>query len=888
MNWRSLFQGRKLEKQLDKELRFHIEARVSDLIRGGLSEPEARRKVQLEFGRVQNTKEDVRESWGWMWLERLWQDLRQGARMLAKNPGFTLVAVLSLAIGVGANCAMFSVADLALLRPLPVPRPGEVVTVGTLKAGDSPDVLQASYPDYQDLRDRSQSFQGLAAYAFTRVRLAKHPGEPPEVKTAMTVTGNFFRVLGVEPGLGRGFRSEEDEVPGRDAVVVLGYRFWEQEFNADPTALGSRMRINDIEFTIIGVAPERFTSVDQWIQPAFYLPVMMLPRLNPYPGRSSPMGLLAKRDARFLTVKGRLKAGTSVVQARTEVAAIGTALARRYPDTNRNFAMSVRTELQARMRLNPGTATLVVMLMILAAAILLAACANVAGLLTGRAPVRAREIAIRRAMGARRMRLIRQLMTESALLALCGGAVGIGLGYAGVAFLDRFKYVGDLPVMITLRLDERALLVGLAAVVASAFLFGLVPAFRAAHTDLLSDLKNGKSAQNVRRLWGRNVLVTGQVAVALVLLTVASFMYLGFREQLLAGPGYRTDHLLTMEFDPALVNYTQAQTWQFYKDLGDRVRDLPGVRSAALGSFLPLTQEFQSDPIVPEGFQFPEGVDSARVLTSRVDEHYFDTLGTPIVDGRAFHVTDDADAPPVAIVNETLSQQYWPGRSPVGKRFRLNGSGGPWVEIVGVARNGKYLQLAEAPTPFLYLPYAQNPGSEMILMVESAGDPAGLTPAVREVVKRLDPGQPMFEVRTMEAYFQQGPVKSSQLLIQFVAGMGLMGMALALAGLYGLVAYAVSARTREIGIRMAIGAGQGSVLRMVLRQGLTLSAGGVAIGIALSAGVRRILESIFPAGGAVTGFALVVPAVLAVTIFAAWIPARRASRIDPAAVLRNE
>ncbi len=534
----------------------------------------------------------------------------------------------------------------------------------------------------------------------------------------------------------------------------------------------------------------------------------------------------------------------------------------------------------------PQAAAMVAMLMVLAGAILLAACANVAGLLTSRAPARAREVAVRLAIGSARGRLVRQLMTENALLAGAGALLGLCTGYAGVAFLDRFSFVSDVPVAISLRMDERVLLVGLAASAASVFLFGLAPAWRATQADLVRDLRNAHAIQRGSRLWGRNVLVAGQVAVAMVLLTVASFMYLGFRQQLLAGPGYRTDHLLTAEFDPSLLNYTAEETGQFYKNLTDRARYLPGVRSATLSSFLPLTSETQSNQIVPEGYAFPDGTDSAAVLTSRVDEQYFKTLAVPIVEGRAFRSTDDSHSPPVAIVNETLAAQFWSGQSPVGKRLRLDG--GPWVEIVGIARNGKYLQLTEAPAGFLYLPYAQHARSNMILMLESAGDPAELVAPVRELVRGLDPEQPMFEVRTMEDFFGKGAARSAQLLVQFVAGMGLMGIALALTGLYGLVAYTVSARTREIAIRMAVGAGRGTVLGMVLRQGLMLAVAGVAIGVALSVGVLQILESIFPAGGGVLGYALVVSAVLVVTTLAALTPALRASRIDPARVLWYE
>jgi putative ABC transport system permease protein len=877
-------------QRLEEELGDYLERETADNMARGMSREEARAAARRKLGNLTRTEEDTRAAWGFVWIERLLQDLRQARRMLAKNPSFTAVAVLSLAIGVGANCAMFSVADLALLRPLPVPQAGDVVTVGSSKAGAALDQLQASYPDYQDLRDRSQSFEGLVAYTFTRVRFAKQPGALPDLKMGMTVTGNFFRVLGVEPELGRAYRPEEDQAPGRDAVLVLSHSFWEQEFGADPSILGRKVRINDIEFTVIGVAPERFTSIDRWVHPTFYMPVMMNPRLNNRGGVTDPMSYLAKRDVRFLTVKGRMKPGVTVEQARAEVAAIGSALEASYPDTNRNFAMSARTELENRARTMPQAAAMVVMLMVLAGAVLLAACANVASLLTSRAPARAREIAVRLAIGSGRMRLVRQLFTESALLAGAGGILGIGVGYAGVAFLNRFTFVSDIPVMISLRLDERALLFGLAAAVVSVFLFGLVPALRSSRADLVSDLKNAGAVPRIRRFWGRNILVTGQVAVALVLLAVSSFMYIGFRGQLLRGPGYRTNHLLTMEFDPSLVNYTPAETERFYKNLTDRVRDVPGVRSAALASFLPLTQELQTNQIVPEGYEFPEGSDSVGVLTSRVDQHYFDTMAIPIVEGRGFRADDDADSTRVAVVNETMAAQYWPGQSPVGKRFRLDGSDGPWVEIVGVAKDGKYLQLSETPTRFFFLPYAQNPLNDMILMVESAGDPAALTGPVREAVRSLDPEQPIFEVRTMEAFFQMGPVQSSRLLIQFVGAMGLMGMALALTGLYGLVTYAVSTRTREIGIRMAIGAGQGTVLRMVLRQGLTLAVSGVVAGVALSMVTIRLLAAVFPADARanIVAYAVVVPAVLAVTLLAAYIPARRASRIDPLKVLHYE
>ena len=825
------------------------------------------------------------------WFEHLWQDVRYGCRMLAKAPAFTLVAVLSLAVGIGANCAIFSFADGLLLRPLPVARPADVVTVGstmTLEAlGAS--ALESSYLDYRDVRDRSRSFDGLVAFTYVTAGFASRPGEVPALKLGMFASGNLFRVMGVRPVLGRAFGPEEDRVPGRDAVVVLGHALWEQQFSSDPSVLGRRVEIDGHPFTVVGVAPAEFTGLNGFLRTDFFVPLMMSPQLLTDPKASS----LEARDARNLTLKGRLAPGVSQARAQAEVATIGAALERAYPETNKNRRWNVRSELQARIAQSPPDAMLVAMLATLALAVLLVACANVAGLLTSRAPVRAREMALRLAIGAGRGRIVRQLVTESVLVALAGAVAGLAVGYAGMVLFRQIEFPTDLPIVISFRMDERALLFSLAVALASAVLFGLSPAIQATGADLTAVMKSGDAAaQGRRRRWGRTLLVGGQVAVSVVLLVVALFMYRGFRAQLAGGPGYRTDHILLMSVDTSLVRYTEAQSAQFFKEVGDRARELPGVAAVAMATSVPMANDGVGfETIVPEGFRFPPGKDNATVLASRVDEHYLRTLGLTLLRGRDFRVEDAADAPKVAIVNEQFAGHYWPGQDPIGKRFRLVDRDQAWVQVVGLAKTAKYLFIAEPPTEFIYLPYRQTRVREMVLLVQSAGDPASLAGPLRGVVHRLDPNLPVYNVRTMAELYRMRATRIFTVLITTVAALGLMGLGLAIVGLYGLVAYAASRRTREIGIRMAIGANQAAVLRMVLGHGFVLAVVGLAFGLVASLGAGRLLAAAFPAGDDgqdVVSLLIVIPVVLAVTFLAAYIPARRASRINPTQALRHD
>jgi predicted permease len=836
--------------------------------------------------------QSTRGVWSLVWLERLWQDLRYGCRMLVKNPGFTLISVISLAIGIGANCAVFSWADALLLRPLPVPRPGDVLTVGSTTSVEGFSRLVASYRDYVDLRDRNKSFEGLVGLTGVTVGFAAKPDTPPKLRIGMLVSGNFFTVMGVEPPWGRSFRLDEDQVPGRDAVVILGHEFWEQQFGGDRSILGRKVWLSGIEFTVVGVTSASFTGMDQFVRYDFYAPLMMWPRLI----SNSKVQPLEARDARDLTIKGRLKPGVRMTQAQTELSVIAKDLERAYPDTNRNRNLMVRSELQARLAQDPIDGSLIAMLTLLSGSVLFVACANVAGLLTSRAPVRAREMALRLAIGAGRSRIVGQMITESLLLAVIGGVLGLAVGYAGVSVFRQIQLPTDLPIALSFELDRRALVFSLVVALISAILFGLAPAIRSSRADLTAVMKASDAAGfGRRRRWGRAVLVAGQVAVSVVLLVIATIMYRGFQRQLGTGPGYRLDHLLMMSFDPSLVRYTEAQSQQFFEQVAERARSVPGVKSIALASWVPMAADGQGDAtILPEGFRFPEGKESVTVLAAMVDEHYFDTLGLSMISGRGFRATDSADAPKVAVVNEQLAKHYWPGQDPLGKRFRLNDSNGPWVEIVGLAKTSKYIFLAEAPIEFVYMPHEQQPQTRMTLLAESLGDPTSLVTPLRDVVRGLDASQPIFNVRTMEEFYRMRTTSIFNIIIGLVAAMGMMGLGLSIVGLYGLVAYGVARRTREIGIRMAIGADRSSVLRMVLRQGVILAGAGLGVGLLASVGARLALRAAFPGGGGdnrgfdVVAFLLVASAVLSATVFAAYVPARRASRINPTEALRYE
>jgi macrolide transport system ATP-binding/permease protein len=697
-------------------------------------------------------------------------------------------------------------------------------------------------------------------------------------------------VLGVEPRLGRGFREDEDQVPGRDAVVVLGPEFWRREFASDPSVLGRAVRLNGAEFTVIGVAPDTFPGMLTFARPDFYVPLAMARVFT----TNLQKNFFEDRDDRELNVKARLKPGTTLEEARNELAVLAKNFESEYPKVNRNRGAAVYTHFQTRTIEDDNWKFSVIFVM-LALAVLLVACTNVAGLLLSRARARTREIAVRLALGAGRFRLVRLLLTESLILAALGGLAGIAIGYGIVVWFhtkESIVFMTELPLALPFHMDRRVLLACVALAVLSAILCGLAPALQSTRVDLVNGLKSAEGdLPGRKRLWGRNVLVVAQVAMSLMLLTACFLMARSFQHSLLDGTGFAKDHLLMTGFDPRLVQYNTAQTQQFYKLLAERIRETPGVQSEALMQNIPLgTGDFDGVAFVPDGFQMPGDRENFTSTMDTVDEGYFETMAIPILHGRSFLATDTADAPRVAVVNEQFAKHFWPGADAVGKRIRLDSSVGTPVEIVGVAQTIKYQSFSERPMDFVYMPLAQHPVARMVLMLRSSGDPLQLVQPVKEVVRALDPNLPLLQMRAYEDLYENQAVKGPGIAIQLVGAMGVVGLLLAIAGLYGLVAYNVSRRTREIGIRMALGAATADVLRLVMGKGILLVGIGTAVGLAMGFALEQLMNSmLFNAGGVdIVAYVIVVPSMFLVTMLAAYVPARRASRIAPTQALRYE
>jgi len=882
----NLFRRSRLDRDTRNELAFHLAARAQHLADQGLPPGAAARQARVEMGGVENHVERVRDARGFQWLDEFMQDLRHGCRLLAKNPGFTIVAVLSLGLGIGANSAVFSFADALLLRPLPVRAPGDVVAVNT---NDNGQTLGArmSVLNYRDLRDLSHSFDGLVAHRISWFSFARSPQAAAEMKLGLVVSDNFFSALGVPLALGRGFLQDEGRVPGRDAVVVLSYDLWKTATGGDASAVGRHVRVSGVDFTVVGVAAPSFTGMGSFVRPALYVPMAMEARLSP--GRR---GVRDDRAAASVAVHGRLKPGVTRAAAAAELSAIWAGLARAYPDANRTLVLTVRSGLEERILESPPVAVLVALLLALVSIVLVIACANVANLLLGRARARSREIAVRLALGVSRSRLLRQLFTESLLLAALGCAAGVLFAYAGILLVQRFRIATDLSLDIAPRLDARVLVFSVIAAALCAVLCGLVPAWQSLKTQVVSSLKSADPGNGPRkRTGGRNALVVAQVALSMTLLVAAGVLLDGFRKALLLDPGFRTTHLLRMSTDPSLAGYSPEQTRLFYRRLIDRAQAAPGVVSATLTSGVQLEGWGWAQAVIPEGYRFPDGQRSLVTFSAAVDERYFSTMRIGLPAGRAFTAHDTAEAPPVAIVNEEFAKRYWPGENPLGKRLRIDATASPWLEVVGVASTGKYMFIGEGPRPFFYLPIGQVDRPNLTLLVETAGpDAAALVAPIRDVIRTLDPDLPVYDAMPFSTFYTNRAMSLPLTITQMVGAMGLLGLTLAVIGLYGMVAYSVARRTREIGIRMAIGAGRRDVLVMVLRQGLTLALAGIAFGGVASVGVARLLAAGMTGLGRPNVFTyIVVPLILVgLTLAASYVPARRASLVDPLLALRNE
>jgi len=884
----SFMARRAQDERLREEIEEHIALQTAENIRAGLSPVEARRQAMLKFGGVEAIKQDYRARRGLPFVENVVQDVRFALRSLRRTPGLTTFVIITLALGIGMTSATFSMVDALIFRPYPVPHPSAIVTLVST-THDSP-FDDFSYREYLDIRDKTNSYDGVIANAdMEAVGFSSEPGATPRIKGGMMVSGNYFHVLGVEPRLGRGFREDEDQVPGRNPVVILGPDFWRHEFASNPSVLGKTILLNGAKFTVVGVAPDSFPGMLTFGHPDFYMPLAMAPVFS----TNIQKNFFEDRDDRELTVQGRLKPGISLEQARNEVAVLAKNFEDEYPNVNRGRGAVVFTQFQARTTEDDNWKFGVIFL-ILALAVLLVACTNVAGLLLSRSRARAREIAVRLALGAGRLRLIRLLLTESMILATLGGLAGIAIGYGVVEWFhskDSIVFATELPMAIPFQMDKRVLLACVGLSVLSAVLFGLAPALQSTRVDLVNALKSADvDVPGRKRLWGRNMLVIAQVSMSLMLLTASFLMARGFQHDLMQNTGFTKDHLLMTKFDPRLIQYNATQTQQFYKLLAERMRETPGVQSVALTQNIPLgNDDFDGVAFVPDGSQMAPDRSNFNSVMDTVDEGYFATMGIPILRGRTFLPTDTADSPRVVIVNEHFARHYWPSGDALGKHIRLDNSAGTPVEIVGVSQTIKY-QNTQSPMDFVYMPLAQHPVARMVLMLRSTGDPLQLVQPVKDVVRSLDTNLPMLQTRPYEDFYVNQAVKGPRIAIDLVGTMGLVGLLLAVAGLYGLVAYNVSRRTREIGIRIALGAASSDVLRLVLGKGLVLVGVGTVIGLVLGFGLEQLMNSmLFDSGGVdVLAYAVVVPVMFLVTMLAAYVPARRATHIAPTQALRYE
>ena len=891
------------DRELDDEFRTHIEMRADDWEREGLTREAALQRARRDFGSRARMAEDTRAAWQFRWIEDLARDLRYGTRMLGKSPGFTAVAILSLGIGVAATSVMFTVVNALILQPPDIPRPNEVVVLVPTARDDAGTTL--SYPDYADVRDRNQSFQAVTAFAAISTGFAPRPGVPPRVRNGKLVTGNFFSVIGARPALGHLFSEAVVRPAGSDdAVTILSHACWQTDYGADPNVIGTDARINGVDFSIVGVMPARFTDVDDDLAddaPDFYVPLGAAKRLGTAPA------LLDNRGERSLTAFARLKPDVPISQARAEVATIAGALAAAYPKTNRDRSLTVRTVLEYRSGGGGGMAA-GALAMGLAGMVLLVACANVAGLLTSRAPARGQEIAVRLAIGAGRSRVVRQLLTESLLLAAGGGVIGIVIAYVPIVLGKRLAIELDPQIAQSYPfvMNTRVCVFNIAVALSSVVLFGLAPAFQVTRTDLVSLIKGAGIFRRHRFLgrWlgGRQVLVVGQVAIALLLLTVTTLVYAGAYQNLVRSfrnPGFEVDHLLAVDFDPATVHYKGTRAIGFFHDVATRLRSTSGVSAAAL--------EYQDiASIRPDS---PVAREDARTSGVWVDDGFFDTLGIPIAEGRGIRRADLRSAPTVAVVNDVLARHYWPGHTAVGRQVHL--TTGEWVTVVGVVRLKGFMSFGTPPMDTIFLPFGTTAERNVRLLVRSVGDSHRLVEPIRAIVHDLDPDQAVPDVDQWQTSF--GVFVDATLLgLDTLGAMGTLGLVLALVGLYALVAYDVSARTRELGIRMALGARPSGVVRLVLKQGLVVALCGVGTGLTLTWITVEVVNALFagsgsngpsspdPNGGSRISlqlgtdffgghtFTILITAVLIVTILAAYLPARRASRVDPNVALRIE
>lgn len=837
----------------------------------------------LDLARLRGKGEDLREDGdNAISMQTLLQDLRYGLCMLRKSPGFTVLAVTVLALGIGATTGVFSLVEAVLFRPPPVPAADRVVAIYS-SGPNGTGYSSTSYPDYEYFRDHTQMLSGAAAYV--RIDVSWSTGSRPELAGAEIVSDNYFSVLGITPVLGQPFTPQADRVRGASPVVVVSHGFWQHRLGSDPNVIGKTLMVNGHTFTIIGVAPRGFQGVNLgWGSlPDMWVPLAMLAEVMP----EAP-DFLHLRDVRWLLVIGRLKDGVTLKQAHAEANVLANQLATAYPTIDKGRTSLVLPATQARFwpAYRAEAVHFLFLLAVAAGVVLFIACSNVASLLLARASARRKEISIRLATGATGGRIVRQLLTENLLLSALGAGGGLLVALFIMKWLPRFRL--PFPVAFDLRLDTRVLLFIVAISVMSAVLFGLGPAVEASKVDLNASLKESGRAPLAGRFRLRSLLVVFEVALTTVALVGAGLLLFTLQRLQANAPGFDQHHVLAVGVQLNTRGYSPSQEVQFSRQLVDRVAALPGVASASLTNELPLSPFYPRMHVYIAGREATTPQGGFEIQGNAVAPRYFETLRIPLLRGRDFVVKDDANAPRVAIVNKSMAERFWPGEDGVGKRIRVAEDMSDY-EIVGVVSDIKYHTLGDNPIPYLYFPEFQDHSPMPFIVVRTQGDPTGAVEGVRREVAILDRQVPLAPIETLDQQFEDSlsPPRLAAALISFLASLALI---LGAAGIYGMLAYTVAERTHEIGIRMALGAGRASVVKLVVRQGMVLTVTGMGVGLLSALAVTRTLSSLLYGVRPADPITFVAVAIVltCVALAACYIPARRATKVDPMVALRHQ
>jgi len=814
-------------------------------------------------------------------VNTLGKDMQYALRGMGKNPGFTAVVALSLGLGIGANTAIFTLVNAIFLKPIPVQDPVSLVTVYTTDPRNK-GFLPVSWHNYKDYRDKCDAFSGLAAGAGVGVAL-RTDAEPKQVFGEI-VSGNYFSVLGVKAILGRTFLPEEDGAPNAHPVVVLSHAFWTNQFGANPGILAQVITLNGYGYTVVGVAPPNFQGANAFGGPSFWAPIAMYQQLADYAGLFDTRRFLA------LNVVGRLKPGVSERQAQAAMQALSAQLAKEYPNDNQGRGALLMSLTQSIVDPNArqGLTRISTLLMTVVGLVLLIACANIANLLLVRSAARKKEIAIRLSMGSSSLRLISQLMTESMLLALLGGAAGLAIAAWGKSVLWSFRppflNEGDLD----LKIDTHVLLFTLGIALLTGILFGLAPALQSLTPDLVSELKERSSSQGAHaRFPLRNFLVIAQVAFSLIALAGAGLFLRSMQQVQSADPGFASQHLGVMTVSPGTQGYSEERAQLYFQQVAERVAAIPGVKAASFASAVPLNFGGILRSVYLEGQDPTPGNRGVLVLVNSIGANYFETMRIPLVSGRGFSETDNEHSVHVAIVNETSAKKFWPGQDAIGKRFHFHGQ--DLTRVVGVVKDNKYNNIAEEPQSCFFQPASQAYYPAMQIVFRAGASPAALLGTVRQQVQNVDRNLLVTNVFTMPDLVDRS-LWAQRMGGGLLAVFGFLALLLSAVGMYGVMAYTVTQRTSEIGLRMALGAAQSDVFGLVLRQGMQLVLSGVVLGLAVALGLSHYLAGLLfgvkPADFAT--FAATSAILIVVAVVAMLLPARQASTIDPLIALRSE